>query len=137
MDKYKEIIEHLAAESDWRSVIRWLDRETAAIEKKETRRHVSLEYYSMYFQIPAPETDIEDIIIAGLSFEQKDKRLIDALECLSSSQYDVIYNVYFAGLSLTEYAALRGISRSTVSITHKRALNNLKKNIIKTTVNYE
>lgn len=97
----------------------------------ETRRHISVNVL--------PEATLVTEICSNELYLEFDNQLIEvdkdvinnAINSLSDKQRETIINIYFKSLSAREYAEEKGISESSVSTTHKRALKNIEKKIKK------
>lgn len=94
------------------------------IERKETRRHLSLDN---------PKTDI--LCSLNKSFEVEEKiidsvQLHSALKKLLAEQRELIADYYFKDRTLQEIANEKGVSPQAVAQQLKRAINRLK-NIFK------
>jgi RNA polymerase sigma factor (sigma-70 family) len=118
-----------------------LDYEWERLEEKETRRHVSFDAY------PSLDEDggrggghtisLDEFVHrhgkhAPSAEDEAERRetiltVRTAIERLRPSHKAIVCAVFYLGYSLSEYAALRGVSRAAASIQMKAAKKNLKK----------
>jgi len=114
----------LEVSDGWASVLAELDRLERNNDKKEKRRHYSLEartYEGAYYAV-------EDKGISALFEGLGDaERLNEALTHLSSKQQDLIRAIYFEWISVSKYADIMGISQPAISQQLKTVYKKLKK----------
>nr|DAF90056.1 MAG TPA: RNA polymerase sigma factor [Siphoviridae sp. ctEJj1] len=114
----------LEVSDEWASVLAELDRLERNNDKKEKRRHYSLEartYEGAYYAV-------EDKGISALFEGLGDaERLNEALTHLSSKQQALIRDIYFEGISVSKYADIMGISQPAISQQLKTVYKKLKK----------
>lgn len=114
----------LEVSDEWASVLAELDRLERNNDKKEKRRHYSLEartYEGAYYAV-------EDKGISALFEGLGDaERLNEALTHLSSKQQDLIRAIYFEWISVSKYADIMGISQPAISQQLKTVYKKLKK----------
>ena len=101
-----------------------LDRQQENNDKKETRRHFSLDGMDYEGEIFASAEDTE-----GEAVRREDMaRLYSAMEALSPSQRELVEKVYFEGRKITDIAREEGVTKQSVHERVERALKKLKKN---------
>ncbi len=110
---------------EWAEILAQADRDEYNNNQTETRRHVSLDEFihdgDLVFASP---DDVEHDVIHRIS----EQRLLTKMKkWLSEKQFDLIYSLYFLGISQQEYADMCGVDKATISIMHDRAKNNLRK----------
>ena len=108
-------------DSDYEVLIE-MDRKEYNIEKKETRRHVSLQACDRDDNQLPDKTDVEETCIQRIE--------IDALQCAMDSllpkQRELIQKVFFEHQSITSLARKEGVDESAVRRRLSRALARLK-----------
>ena len=98
-DKFYEEYEHLEVENK-------------RTDRKETRRHISLNYLNEQgIDFESAESNPEDIIFTKELRNQVQK----AIKTLNSKQRELVKNVYFEGKTLSEIAKEKGISKSAIT----------------------
>lgn len=108
----------------WSDVLVDLDKSESANQKKESRRHYHLEA-CIYDGIDYIDTNDE---IEALFKEPSKKNLLHtAISKLKPKQRDLIFAIYFEGISVNDYAAKEGVDHSAISHRLQTAKNNLKK----------
>ena len=109
----------------WAGVLADLDRMEYNNDKKETRRHCTLDVLGDEGAWMIDESaDPYKFVPEKLETESRTNK---AMSKLSESQRDVLVAVGYTGMSLTEYAQNKGIDHSTASRNYQRAKNNFKK----------
>jgi len=89
-----------------------LEVENKRTERKETRRHISLNYLNEQgIDFESAEGNPEEIIFTKDLQNQVQK----AIKTLSSKQQELVKNVYFEGKTLSEIAKEKGISKSAIT----------------------
>ena len=102
----------LEVSDEWASVLAELDRLERNNDKKEKRRHYSLEACTY----EGAEYAVEDKGISALFGGLGDaERLNEALTYLSSKQQALIRAIYFEGVTVNEYAKKEGVDHSAIS----------------------
>jgi len=100
-----------------------MEREDARIERKETRRHQSLDKsLDNGFDIPDVNKTPDEAAISG----ELTKEIKDALNLLSERQRVVFLSSVIGGLSFTDIGKRLGISKQVVFIYFERAQKKLK-----------
>ena len=100
-----------------------IDREVRLSDRRERRRHVSLESLTDSGIEPAYKMETDDMAFDNFTNECLQK----SLECLSEEERSLIKNVYFDGLSVGEIARRKGKKANTMYKKLKRILKKLKK----------
>lgn len=114
----------LEVSDEWASVLSELDRLERNNDKKERRRHYSLEACTY----EGADYAVEDKGISALFEDLGDaERLNEALTHLSSKQQALIRAIYFEGISVSKYADIMGISQPAISQQLKTVYKKLKK----------
>lgn len=114
----------LEVSDEWASVLAELDRLERNNDKKEKRRHYSLEARTYEGADYAVEDKGISALFEGLGDTE---RLNEALTHLSSKQQALIRAIYFEGISLSKYADIMGISQPAISQQLKTVYKKLKK----------
>ena len=100
-----------------------LDRQQYNNDKKETRRHVSLDGMDYEGELFVSAEDTE-----GEAERREDMaRLYSAMEALSPSQRELVEKVYFEERKITDIAREEGVDKSAVSHRLERIHKKLKK----------
>ena len=100
-----------------------LDRQQYNNDKKETRRHVSLDGMDYEGELFVSAEDTE-----GEAERREDMaRLFSAMEALSPSQRELVEEVYFEERKITDIAREEGVDKSAVSHRLERIHKKLKK----------
>lgn len=114
----------LEVSDEWASILAELDRQERNNDKKEKRRHYSLEACTYEGDDYAVEDKGISALFEGLGDAE---RLNEAISHLSSKQQALIKSVYFEGVSATKYAERLGVTKSAVSQQLKTIRKKLKK----------
>ena len=114
----------LEVSDEWASVLAELDRLERNNDKKEKRRHYSLEACTYEGADYAVEDKGISALFEGLGDTE---RLNEALTHLSSKQQALIRAIYFEGISVSKYADIMGISQPAISQQLKTVYKKLKK----------
>jgi len=88
----------------------------------ETRRHASLEAFNLDGGLFPSEMDVE----AEIQLKEQTSNLHTAIKKLSQSQQGLVNAVYFRGISVSEYAKLRGVAQPAISQRLKTVYKRLK-----------
>lgn len=110
--------------NEWASILVELDRLERNNDKKERRRHYSLDACVYEGIVYASE---DKNLTAIFETDNKFGRLTEAIKYLSDKQKSLIQAVYFDGMSVSDYAKHMGISQSAVSQQQKTIYKKLKK----------
>ncbi len=113
--------------NEWASILVELDRLERNNDKKERRRHYSLDSCVYEGIVYASE---DKNLTAIFETDSKFGRLTEAIKYLSDKQKSLIKAVYFDGMSVSDYAKHMGISQSAVSQQLKTIYKKLKKFLI-------
>lgn len=93
------------------------------VERKETRRHQSLDKSLEHgWDIPDLRIDIQ----ADIERNEENLRLHNAIERLSSTQRQLLEEVYFNGVSQAEIAKREGVGKTAINNRLSRILARLK-----------
>ena len=106
-----------------------MDKEDKLRERRETRRHISLE------RLEESGFDIsdKDSLFTGIDEEKSEtERLYEAMSKLLPSQRELINKIYYEGKTSANIAAEEGVGKSAVSNRLKRIFAVLRKNLEKT-----
>ena len=118
-----EVIE-IEVSNEWGLVVLEMDRLDYNNDKKETRRHLSLDTgYDLGDWLMSDEYD------PGRTIDEETEQEIikNILSHLTSTQAEVVRAVCFEGMSITEFAKSKGISQPAASQRLITAKNRLKK----------
>ena len=107
-------------------LIKDLDRQERNNNKKETRRHYSIEYATTLYGIePADKSvNLEQDIIYGEDL----KHLHKALDTLTTDQKDLVRRVFFNREQLKDIALKFGVSYQAIQDRLNKILKKLRKN---------
>lgn len=122
--------EHVEIETDdkFAIVVAECERLEHNLERKERYHSCSLEEREEYgIQHGKNDEGIESLFSDEMFSQTQIEKLYKAINELTKSQREVIMAIFFDGSTQEEYAKSKGIKQATVSITLRRALNNLKK----------
>jgi len=97
-----------------------LDHQMLISNRRETRRHVSLEALSLTGGLPMSDMDIQAEHEAAEQFAE----IYAAIKKLPPTQQELL-GAILAGTSSAEYARKKGVNKSTVSRLFARARKNL------------
>lgn len=115
-------------EDQWVNVLQELDHQEFNNDRAETRRHCSIETYDPDDHRLPSKVDVTD----SVEKREDDSRLSKALSALSPSQQDLIYALFFQGVSVSDYAKRNGVTPGAITQRKKTALKKLKKLLKKT-----
>ena len=115
---------------DWGTVLVDLDRLQYNNEKKESRRHCSLEAYGENHEEFYSDTDMFRNLVRK---EQADS-VCEAIAQLKPSHRELIHALYFEGVSNEEYARRCGVAPAAISQRKNTAIKKLKKLFGKTLI---
>ena len=103
-----------------------LEIESKRIERKETRRHISMNV----FEEQGIEFEDENSFVE-LKFLEKEKKteVIKAIKKLTSKQQRLVYEVFYQNKSLSEIAKEQGKSKSAITQQMQVIYKHLKKNL--------
>ena len=102
-----------------------LDRQQYNNDKKETRRHVSLDGmdYEGELFVSAEDTEGEAVCREDMA------RLYSAMEILSPEQRELVEKVYFEERKITDIASEEGVSHVAIVRRLNRIFEKLRKNL--------
>jgi len=107
----------------WVKILEEMDKEEDLNERKETRRHESLDLsMDEHEWLDNHEEPIEDTIRRLETAEALD----EAIATLTAKQRDAFMAVHFYGLSIGEVAKIKGISKQAVAKSLAQAKRKLK-----------
>ena len=109
---------------EWASIIDELDRLERNNDKKEKRRHYSLEACTYEGKDYAVEDENITAIFKKLDETERLKR---AMTHLSNKQQSLIKAIYFENVSITKYAEKMGVTKGAISQQLKTVRKKLKK----------
>jgi RNA polymerase sigma-70 factor (ECF subfamily) len=119
----------IRVEQDELALLRELDRLEYNSNKKETRRHESLDVSGVSGIPDENAADPADVVEAAETAEEMQElsqALAQALERLSLKQRELLREVFDEGASLVEIARKEGVSKSAVSHRLTRLLRQLR-----------
>ncbi len=100
-----------------------LEVENKRTDRKETRRHISLDYLNEQgIDFESAESNPEEITFTKDLQNQVQK----GIKTLNSKQQELVKNVYFEGKTLSEIAKEKGISKSAITQQMQVIYKNLK-----------
>ena len=101
-----------------------MDEEEKRVNRKETRRHQSLEtLVEGGFQIADPDSDIEETLIKQHDID----RLHRALAFLTDDQKWLVEQVFYCGRKQSEIAAELGVCKQALNNRITRVIKKIKK----------
>lgn len=124
--KYEFVNETVEIEVDeeWGNILVDLDRQDHNLNRKETRRHYSLDAC----QFEGADFAVEDEELEAMFAEPSDaERLHTAIGKLKPEQQRLIRAIYFEGISVNDYAKMEGCTQSAISHRLQTVRNKLKK----------
>ena len=110
---------------EWGKVVLSMNEDEKKNDRKETRRHESLDL-SMD-ESPWVKSDEDDPDTYVAEKLEEGVRIRRAMDHLTDKQKDVICQVYYRGYGITEYAEMRGINKTTARERLASAEMKLKK----------
>ena len=117
-------INRVAVTDEVYEAIQQLDKQEHLDERRETRRCQSLEVsMDNGWDIVDPYADIKTII----DKKERYKKLYAALNTLPKEQQQLIYLVFFKGVSQQDIAQIENVSKAAISARITRILKKLKK----------
>ena len=111
---------------EWAAVLYEFDKREYNNNHTETRRHITLDTVKNNNKaVISPEPGMADLMI----LKEEVQRVEKALESLSLAQKEVINAVCYEGMIISDFAALKGISRPAATDRLKKARKKLKKHL--------
>ncbi len=108
---------------EWANIMLELDRQEYNSNRRETRRHCSLDALNLDdAYLPSDEDVVRDVIT-----KIENERLYEAISRLSPRQKYLIEQVYFNGRTYSDIAREEHKDKSTIRESVMYALKNLKK----------
>lgn len=101
-----------------------LEKETKSLERKETRRHTSLDFLKEQgIEFVDKTQDVEELL------EKNDiqTRVKEAIKDLTTKQQDLVHRVFFYGEKPSDIAKELGINKSVISRQLQAIYSHLKK----------
>ncbi len=109
---------------EWAAILYEFDKREYNNNHTETRRHITLDTVKNNNKaVISPELGMADLMI----LKEEVQRVEKALESLSLAQKEVIDAVCYEGMIISDFAALKGISRPAATDRLKKARKKLKK----------
>lgn len=110
----------------WIKILKEMDKEEELNERKETRRHESLDLtMDEHEWLDNNEEPVEETICRLETADALD----EAIASLTARQRDVFLAVHFYGLSISEVARIKELNKSTV-VRHLNAAEKKLKNFL-------
>lgn len=100
-----------------------LDRQEKNNDRRETRRHMSLDGMDFEGEMFQSEADTLGEAMGRVDTE----RLMEALDMLSASQKELLLKVYFKGMRPADIARAEGVSEAAVRNRLQKIYKKLKK----------
>jgi len=123
-------VEEIEVTGEWYDTLVSLDAEEKRNERRETRRHISLEWHNREegedFDSPHfidPRADVPAEALRRVDIE----KLAEALTSLSSRQQELVHRVFYLGERISDIAAEEGVDKSAIAHRIERIQKNLKK----------
>lgn len=99
------------------------DRQEKNNDRRETRRHMSLDGMDFEGELFQSEADTLGEAMGRVDTE----RLMEALDMLSASQKELLLKVYFKGMRIADIARAEGVSEAAVRNRLQKIYKKLKK----------
>lgn len=113
----------IEVEDELGEVILELDRQERNNDRRESRRHMSLDGMDFEGETFRAEADTPREAMGRVDTE----RLMKALDMLSASQKELLLKVYFKGMRVADIARVEGVSEAAVRKRLKKIYGKLKK----------
>lgn len=113
----------IEVEDSMGEVLLELDRQEKNNDRRETRRHMSLDGMDFEGDMFRAETDTLREAMGRVDTA----RLMEALDMLSGSQKELLLKVYFKGMRIADIAGAEGVSEAAVRNRLKKIYRKLKK----------
>jgi len=127
--KYKFVdgtIKTIEVEDSFYEEYQKLETETKSLERKETRRHISINIFEEKgIEFEDESFDLENSLInEELSFEIK-----KAINTLTQKQQNIVQKVFFEGMKPSDIAKEFGVNKSVITRQLQAIYSHLKKNL--------
>ena len=124
--KYKFVdgtIKTIEVEDKFYEEYQKLETETKSLERKETRRHISMNVFEEKgIEFKDESSDLENSLID----EENKNQVLEAIKKLNSRQQNLILEVFYKGKTLSEIAKANEVSKSAVTQQMQVILRKLK-----------
>lgn len=114
----------IEVDKDWQGVFTELNRKEQAVNKKETRRHVTLDVLGAEGRwLEDSQYDPAEIIEEEIRRDERKKllaRLQEEVANLTEEQRKLLEGIYINGTSVGDYARQKGVSQAAISNRVKR-----------------
>ena len=124
--KYKFVdgtIKTIEVEDKFYEEYQKLETETKSLERKETRRHISMNVFEEKgIEFKDESSDLENSLID----EENKNQVLEAIKKLNSKQQNLILEVFYKGKTLSEIAQANGVSKSAITQQMQVILRKLK-----------
>ncbi len=101
-----------------------LERETKRLDRKETRRHISINV----FEEKGVEFEDESVDLENSLINKENKnQVLEAIKKLGPKQQKLILDVFYKGKTLSEIAKFNKVSKSAITQRMQLILRKLKK----------
>ena len=120
-----EVVE-IEISEEWAEVLADLDRQEYNNDKKETRRHCTMDVLGDEGEWMIDENGIGSAESTMSTFGFSDERLEYALSMLNDAQREVVLAIYKDGYKACEYAEKIGVKKAAISRLLERAIKNMK-----------
>jgi len=113
---------------DLYAILKELDRKEKNSNKRETRRHISLDYLNGFgIDVEAPDSDPLAILIeSAKKIKKPGKKVKTALSELSPQQHKLLNDVYIKKLPMVELADQEGVSDGVIRQRMFRIISHLR-----------
>ena len=112
----------IEADDTWSGILSELDRIEYNNNQTETRRHVSLDAFNLDGTLFPSEDDVP----GEIEEKERDSELYAAIKKLKPAQTELIRNIYFNGISVSDYAKIKHVSQPAISQRLATAIKKLK-----------
>lgn len=124
--KYKFVdgtIKTIEVEDKFYEEYQELETETKSLERKETRRHISMNVFEEKgIEFKDESSDLENSLID----EENKNQVLEAIKKLNSRQQNLILEVFYKGKTLSEIAQANRVSKSAITQQMQVTLRKLK-----------
>ena len=124
--KYKFVdgtIKTIEVEDSFYEEYQKLETETKSLERKETRRHISISVFEEKgIEFEDESFDLENSLIN----EENKNQVLAAIKKLNSRQQNLILEVFYKGKTLSEIAKTNGVSKPAITQQMQLILRKMK-----------
>lgn len=121
---------------EWFNLLREMDHEEMLSNRKETRRHTSLESFVSEDGEDYPFASDDDVEGEVLNKEDQQEHevtlqhLREALSTLTPEQQGLVDAIYYQNMKITDYATAQGVTHPAISQRKATVIKALKKKLL-------